>query len=266
MRTVLLLVLATLPSLAGADILHMADGTTREGRVVETNDKEIVVDFGQGSVSLVVRLPRAQVARIEPKETANLTLMTDYAARVAQAMDGTADDWHALGLWCRQQRCLNDKATQAFERAVALDPAHAGAHLALGHVRLNDAWMTRKQALQLLAPEIDEAARVRELDAQKQLEEAETRALEAQKRNTELEAKLADLQKEVDDLRLRLAAATPPPAPPRVIYRPIIVVPPPRPPVAPFVPAPRAPSSQSGAGTGTPPKTDSSKDKDKEEK
>jgi hypothetical protein len=225
MRYLLALAASVLPALACADILHMADGTTREGRVVEITEKEVVVDCGHGSVSLVVRVPRSQVVRIEEKAAASSTLMADYLSRLAKATKGAADDWHALGVWCREQRCLNDKATEAFERAIALSPDHTGAHLALGHVKLNDAWMPRKQALRVLAPEIDETAKLRELATQKQLEELKTQVLEAQKRSKELEGQLADLKKENQELRLRLATPLPFPLPPRVIYRPIIVVP-----------------------------------------
>ena len=223
MRHALTMLLALLPALAGADILHMADGTTRQGRVVETTDKEVVVDFGHGSVSVLVRLPREQVVRIERKATPNATLMANYMARLGKAMKGTADDWHALGLWCLQQRCLNDKATEAFARALALDPDHADTHTALGHVKINDAWMTRKEAVQFLAPELEEAAKLRELEALKQVEEAKLDAVTAQKRAKEIEAELANLRKENADLRARLAVPPPPPPPPRVIYRPIII-------------------------------------------
>jgi len=227
MRSAAAAVLALLASLAYADVLHMADGTTREGRVVEINEKEVVVDFGQGTVSLLVRLPRAEVVRVERKASPNAILMADYAHRLGKATRGTADDWHALGLWCKKQRCLNDKAREALERAIALDPNHAAAHSALGHVKLNDAWMTRERAIRLLAPHLAQgAAKARELAAIKEAEEAKAEALKAQKRIEQLEARITELEKTNETLHQRLAAPPPPPPPPprpRVIYRPIII-------------------------------------------
>jgi tetratricopeptide (TPR) repeat protein len=204
----------------------MADGTTREGRVVEANDKEVVVDFGRGSVSLLVRLPRAEVARIERKATPDTALMDDYVARLGKALNGGAEAWYDLGLWCWEQRCLNDKAREAFERAIAIDSDHAGARAALGHVKLNDAWMPRKEAIRLLAPELTETAKMRELAAQKQAEEAKAQALEARKGLEKLKARLAELERENRTLRERVAAPPPPPPDyyrPRVVYRPIII-------------------------------------------
>jgi len=224
MRLAPILLCAALAAPAHADILHLADGTTREGRVVATSDDELVVDFGQGSMSLLVRMPRSQVVRVERKATQAAAVTSGYVARLSRAMKGNADDWHALGVWCRQQRCLNDKAREAFERALTLDPNHVPTHTTLGHIRLNGVWMTPKEAVQVLAPDLEETAKARELVALTEAEEARTAALDAQKQAKELEARIAALQKQNADLRKRLAAAPPPEAySPRVIYRPIII-------------------------------------------
>jgi tetratricopeptide (TPR) repeat protein len=224
MRLAPVLVLAVLPHLALADILHMADGTTREGKVIATTDEKVIVDFGHGSMSLRVSLPREEVLRIEPKQTPNDALTVEYVRRLAKALNGTADDWHALGNWCTRQRVLKDKAAEAYERALALDPNHAGARRAIGHVKLDDTWMTREQAIHLLAPDLAAGAnRAAELALEKQLEEAKTELLEAQKQVKDLQAKVAELDRKNDEYRERLAVPPPPPPPPRVIYRPIII-------------------------------------------
>jgi hypothetical protein len=231
MRALSAFVLLLTPSFAAADVLHMADGTTREGRVVETTEKEVVVDFGQGSVSMTVRLPRASVLRIEPKASPADALSAEYARQFAKAAQGNADDWYALGVWCLAQRCLNDKARQAFERAITLDPNHADAHAALGHVKLNDAWMPRDRAIRLLAPDqaaADEDAKARELAVLRQLEDATTELLQARKRIEELDAKVGEVAKENEQYRQRLALPAMPPdyLRPRIIYRPIFIIPP----------------------------------------
>ena len=220
------LCLALVSSLVAADVIHLADGTQREGRIVETTDKEVVVDFGTGAISLVTRIPRSQVVRIEKKASPQEILMGQYVARLAKAVEGGADDWHAFGLWCRQRRVFAREARKAFARAIELDPGHPAAHQALGHIKLNDAWMTRERAVALLAPHLDPggAAKAAELEAQKAIEEANTRALEAQREFEKLKATLAQLEKDNDLLRRRLATI-PPPLPPRerIIYRPFII-------------------------------------------
>ncbi len=247
---------------ARGDIVHMADGTKREGRVVEANDKEVVLEVGQAGATLTVRLPRNQVARIEEKPTGTTAVMAEYVTRLSNALKSkSADDWHALGLWCRQQRGYRDKAAEAFDRALALDPNHAPTRLILGHVRLNDTWMTRQQALEAIAPDMEANARLRELEVAKQLEEAKAALAEADARNKALEAKLAELRRDIEDLRQRLAL---PPLPadyyrPRVIYRPVIVVPPPPRPH----PRPRPPDqkdSPKDSPQPPPPKDSSPKD------
>ncbi|MFP4056012.1 MAG: hypothetical protein ACLF0G_04005 [Candidatus Brocadiia bacterium] len=218
-----ILALMVLPVCARADVLHMADGTTREGKVVEVNEREVIVEFGQGSVYLRVPLPRDQVVRIERKPTAGDQLTVEYVKRLAEAMEGGANDWYALGLWCREQRVLNDKAQEAFQRALALDPDHVPAHRALGHVKLDGSWMTPERAVHLLAPDLAAAAeQAQKLEAQKRLEEAKTELLKARKRIAELQAEVEQLEEQNQQLEHKLATIPPPP-PPRVIYRPIII-------------------------------------------
>ncbi|MBM4038791.1 MAG: tetratricopeptide repeat protein [Planctomycetes bacterium] len=229
MRRTIAIALAFLPTLALADIIHLADGTMREGRVVEANEKEVVLEVGQGGVSLAVRIPRSQVVKIEEKPTGTTAIMAEYVTRLANALKSkSADDWHALGLWCREQRGFRDKAAEAFDRALALDPNHVPTHVLLGHVRVNDAWMSRQQAIQFLFPDLEENAKLRELEFQRQLEEAKAAAAQAEARNKALEAKLAELRRDIEDLRQRLALPVLPPDyfRPRVIYRPYIIVPP----------------------------------------
>lgn len=214
---------------ARAEIVHLADGTTREGRVVEQNDKEVLLEVGQGGVLLTVRLPRNQVVRIEEKAPPGAAVMAEYVARLSEALKSRdADQWLALGLWCRERPGFRDKADEALRRALELNPNHLQTRLLLGHVRVNDAWMTRQEAIQAIAPEIEQNAKLRELELQAQVEEAQANALEAEARAKALEAKIAELRKDIEDLRQRLAM---PPLPadyyrPRSLYRPVIILPP----------------------------------------
>ncbi|MFW6162548.1 MAG: hypothetical protein ACODAJ_07235 [Planctomycetota bacterium] len=229
MRLAFTLVLAILPALAAADVVHLADGTTREGRIVETSETHVVLDVGVGNVSLQVRIPRGDVVRIEHGASTHDKLMADYARRLSRVR--TADDWYALGAWCQDQRVLKEEARGAWQRALALDPDHADTHRALGHVRLNGEWMSRQRAVTLLAPELtDDLAEARQgtLAARRDAEQAQARALEAQKRIEELESDLEEARKQNKTLRARLANPPPPRVVERerVIYRPIIIRPP----------------------------------------
>ena len=243
MRASLSLLLAVLPTLALADVIHLADGTRREGKVVETTATEVVVEVGRGGVSLHVRIPRGDVLRIEHKASQNDLLMAEYGRRLAGARNGDADVWHALGAWCAEQRVLKIEARGAFERAIAVDPDHAPSHAALGHVKLNDAWMTRERALALLAPELVAAqaqARERELAAQAAAEQAAARTAQAEKLVAELEARVAELQTQIEGMKRPIIVQPPPPP---VYPRPRIIIVPPR---------RRTPTTRTPPGTRTP--------------
>lgn len=220
-----ILALAAICSIAHADVIHLTDGTIRHGRIVEENDKEVVVDFGVGSISLVTRIPREKIVRIEKKASPQEALMSGYVGRRAKAERGTADDWFALGVWCRRQRVLKEKALESFRQAILLAPDHRGAHAALGHVKLNERWMTPRQAIAMLAPGFGEVGefKAREVEAQRDAEVARTELLEAQAKAKKLEAQVEELERENRALRRRVAVPPPLPPPPRVIYRPIII-------------------------------------------
>ena len=51
-----------------------------------------------------------------------------------------------LGTWAKDQG-LHDAASAAFRRAVELDPQHEAARAELGHVRHDDRWLTREEAM-----------------------------------------------------------------------------------------------------------------------
>ena len=225
MRSTALMVAFLAATAASADVLHMKDGTRREGKIIAENENGVVVDFGHGAVSVQVTVPRDRIARIERKTAPADALTVEYVRRLAAALDGDADDWHALGLWCLEQRVMKRKAQEAFEHALALDPNHLATRRLLGHVNVEGAWMTRDRAIRVIAPETLVEAKARDLEAQKELELAEARLAERQKTIEELKAQVAELEKANSDL-LRRLASIPPPAPPpepRVIYRPYII-------------------------------------------
>jgi len=130
----LLALLLCAGSAARADIVVMRDGRRIEGEIVREDASEVEVKMRVGRVTL----QRADVVDIIRQKTPDQL----YEEQLAAAE--TADDHFALGEWCVEQR-MRRRSERAYERAVELDPMHAGANLALGNVLHEDEWMTPEE-------------------------------------------------------------------------------------------------------------------------
>lgn len=64
----------------------------------------------------------------------------EYRTRLAALDSDDADGHHDLGVWCRENG-LARKAKARFRRAIKIDPEHAAAHEALGHVQVEGEWV-----------------------------------------------------------------------------------------------------------------------------
>ncbi|MBI2922929.1 MAG: hypothetical protein HYY18_17885 [Planctomycetes bacterium] len=115
-------------SAASADVVYMKDGRKIEGALTEKGDQYAVkTKFG------TIFVKKAEVERIE-RDPAG-----EYAGKAA-ALEATDADGHfRLGEWCRE-RSLSTEAAAEFQKALAADPGHEGAHKALGHARMGDRW------------------------------------------------------------------------------------------------------------------------------
>ncbi len=132
-RTILLtlgLLLALAPALS-ADRLRMKDGRVLEGRIVRETPQKIVLETRFGEIEVA----RGEVESIERGKTTREEF--DERWRAAR----TADDFHALGLWCVEHK-MRREAKRCMKRAVELDPDHEGAQTWLGNVRYKGEWMT----------------------------------------------------------------------------------------------------------------------------
>ena len=132
-----------------ADIVFLKDGGKREGRVLAEDDKTVRLAVMLGTMTAEVSIARANVERIEMKETKNEAVLKEYRQRLANMDDGVASDWYQLGLWCESQRHLSRLAKRSFETAVEIDPGHEGARRKLGHAKYEGEWMTRAQIEQV---------------------------------------------------------------------------------------------------------------------
>lgn len=132
----LLLVLAAVllgPALT-ADVLVHKDGRRIEGKLVSKNDREVVFE----TKFATLKFPAKDVVEIVEEKTRDEI----YEERLAKAK--TADDFHALGTWCEENKWRR-RGRKHHEKAVELDPMHEGANLALGRVKYKGEWMTPEE-------------------------------------------------------------------------------------------------------------------------
>ena len=144
----LLLLLLGAVGMARADVLVLKDGRRIEGKILARTSTEVRIQTPFAELVF----PRAEIEEIIEQKTREEL----YAEKLAACT--SADDFHALGLWCAESR-MRRQARQAFERAVELDPDHAGARAELGFVRYAGEWMTPEE--RDLRQREDHAARMR---------------------------------------------------------------------------------------------------------
>lgn len=194
MRTLGLVIVGLLcASALGADEVVLKSGRVIRGVVVEETATTIVLDIGAGQVGF----PRSGVARVVKGHSA----IAEYRQRAEALRPDDIGGWLALAQWARDGD-LHTSATEAFERVIALDPAHRIAHEALGHEFVGGAWLVgdeAKRARGLVPFEGDwvtpteQAARLaeREADRRERRERTEdaARAAEAEARAREAEAR-----------------------------------------------------------------------------
>ncbi|MGE0709751.1 MAG: hypothetical protein AB7N76_21980 [Planctomycetota bacterium] len=221
MRGSILLALILVPGLAAADVLHLKNGRTLEGKVVSERGEAIGLEVQGG----VLRVPRSSVARVErrapPEEEYRARLkktdLDDPAAVEALSLWASA---HGLGAQAKDLRRIANGQRLQQRVAVARKQKDAGAFF------LTYRWAQRngfgddvlryllEQALDLdprhgLAqkelrrlPAVSDDDEGPEEEARREPEREEPAR---SSRETELERRLAEQQSEADALRKRLA-------------------------------------------------------------
>lgn len=124
---------------ARADEILLANGRTLEGAVKESGDLVVVERPGM----------RLEIRRDEVKEIRKSPSAKEQFAAKAAALEagkGDAEAHHRLGLWA-ESKGLRDEARKEQERAVALDPEHAGARRALGFVKAGGKWRPEDEVM-----------------------------------------------------------------------------------------------------------------------
>jgi hypothetical protein len=135
--TLACLIVALVAASAAGDVVHLKNGRTLEGTVVERGDR-IEIRTAHGSLYL----SRDEVVRIEEKDTVEDV----YRARRAKIANDDVEARFRLALWLRDEG--HDKlARTELTEILELSPDHRGVHQSLGHVRFEGKWMTEEQAL-----------------------------------------------------------------------------------------------------------------------
>jgi len=120
-----------------ADLVHLKDGRVLDGEVTEAGD-QITIAMRLGTVTV----PRSSVLKIERRPTVAAELARRRAALSAGDVEGRVE----LAKWCAENKRPDD-AQALYAEVVALDPQHAVARAALGHVYQDGAWLSRDEAM-----------------------------------------------------------------------------------------------------------------------
>jgi len=129
----LALVVCLLVASARADVIHLKDGRTIEGKILEENRKSVKIETQFGSVRTI---DQDRILRIERKKTAR----EEYEDRKRRTDDEDAEALYRLGAWCRENGLVVE-SLEAFRKVIQLDPDHPEARRALGYVRRGDRWI-----------------------------------------------------------------------------------------------------------------------------
>jgi tetratricopeptide (TPR) repeat protein len=121
------LVLGT--SAGHADVVHLTDGTTKEGKVIEESDDEIVLEMNIRGIKASLHILKKEIESIERETSWRETL--DDREKKLEAED--AEGWYKLGMQYKEHG-LPDDAKRCFEKVLKANPQHEEAAKELGFV------------------------------------------------------------------------------------------------------------------------------------
>lgn len=140
-HTILCVSAALTAAPASADLVRLRSGGEVRGqlRAGHTRDPQVVIDTLTGGVVVVDR-SEVEFTTIRSRE------VEEYETRAKAAANTVEARWE-LAEWCRRNRLRSQRAEQ-LEQLLLLDPDHAEAHKALGHVQFRGEWMTREAQME----------------------------------------------------------------------------------------------------------------------
>ncbi len=138
-RVAMFLLLAAVVGAAplGADSVVLKNGGRLDGIVIDRGDRvRIETEFG------AVEMPKDMIREVLPGSTK----LQEYRTRAAALTDTDVAGHFALGQWAKANE-LEAMARKEFDRVLALDPSHEGAHRQLGHEQVDGRWLTHDEAM-----------------------------------------------------------------------------------------------------------------------
>jgi len=133
----LLLLLFLVPGLLVADVVYLKSGGRFSGRILEQNAEKVVVDFGDGKVSL----PMNEVEEIARGSSP----LDEFDARASKLEPQDVNGWRSLALWA-STKGLAAQSRAAYKRVLALAPDDKEAREALGFVQVDGRWLTEEES------------------------------------------------------------------------------------------------------------------------
>lgn len=118
-----------------ADEVVLTDGRIVEGKV-EDLGSEVRITKGKNAITF----PKSMVKEIRYKPTKE----EEYAERVKRIDAKDPEAQFDLGRWCADNG-LKEQAADRFRKTIEIQPDHEGAHLALGHRKLEGRWLSEDE-------------------------------------------------------------------------------------------------------------------------
>ncbi len=131
------LLFALVPGLLGADSVYLKSGGRFSGRILEQTPERVVVDFGDGKITLAMN----DVEHIEK----GVSPLDEFEARAAKLAADDVNGWRNLALWA-STKGLSAQSRAAYKRVLALSPDDREAREALGFVQVNGRWLTEEES------------------------------------------------------------------------------------------------------------------------
>lgn len=111
-----------------ADIIKLKNGNSLEGKIISEANNEYKINIGKGTRVLILTVSQNDVEKIIRKSsTSNERILKEYNEKLARVDENDPESWYQFGLWCKKKKVLEPESYDAFEKALALNPAHSGA-------------------------------------------------------------------------------------------------------------------------------------------
>ncbi len=129
------LLLALAGASARGDVVHLEGGGKIRGEIIEETPVHVIIRTPFGSTTVV---SRDEISKIERDQNPEQV----FEERWKKLGAGDAGGFYQLGTWARGQgvKALEEKAREAFRKAIQIDPDHLGAREALGHRKYKGRW------------------------------------------------------------------------------------------------------------------------------